>query len=151
MTCKTGLVDNQKMRLEMQNPSTTTWEKIAELITIPLPGSTVATDDVTTLDDDDQINVAAGPFTTEALELQLLQISGSVQQRDMYRVFRAKECRKYRIICPDTKSLTYTFSASILSWKPTTEKSKKNRISVSMQPSGGVTISSTDGQIWPIV
>jgi len=151
MTVKTGLVDNQKTKLQMQNPATKAWENVAEVVTLPLPGSTVAEDDVTTLDDDDTVGVPAGPFQNEALEVQMLQISGSVQQRDMYRAFRNKEVRTYRIICPDAKALSYQFDASILSWKPGSEKSKKNRITVSLKPNGTVTISNTDGQIWPIV
>lgn len=151
MTCKEGLIDGQKTALFLGSTATpAVYAKILELTDVPLPASTRPTDDVTTLEDEDKVNVASGVRDNGKLALKGLQISGSAQQKELYNIFQAGECRLYKIVLSDEKETTYMFSGTITGWTPNRVDAKKNRLDIELTISGKVTVSDDDGPYIPV-
>lgn len=151
MTCKEGLIDNAKTALHLgTDADPIVWEKVLEIQEAPLPTSTISTDDVTTLEDDDKQVATAGVFDNGKIALKGLQISGSAQQKSLYEIHRSRECRPYKIVLSDEKATTYQFCAVISGWTPNTAASKKNRLDFELTISGKVTVSDADGPYIPV-
>lgn len=145
-----GLTDGIHYELHMSDAAGTVFTKVLHIQTIgAVGGGSYATDDVSTLDDAVTVNVPAGPLNQDAIEISGLRIFGNAQQEDLHALFRAKACRRWKIIAPDAKHTTHEFCGSITAWKPVTDRTKKDRLNFTLTPAGDYTITDADGQIYP--
>ena len=146
------LTDGLGYELHMSDVTGVTFTKVLRIQTLGAVGSgSYATDDVSTLDDEATVNVATGPLNQDAIEVAGLRVYGDAQQESLHAIFRSKDCRRFKIIAPDTLKTTHEFCATITAWKPVTDRTKKDRLNFTLTPAGDYTITDTGGQVYPVV
>lgn len=145
-----GLTDGLHYELHMSDAAGAVFTKVLNINTLSAPGSgSYATDDVSTLDDATTVNVPVGAFNADAIEITGNRVFGNTQQEDLHALFRAKSCRRFKVIAPDAKKTTYEFCATITAWKPVTDRTKKDRLNFTLTMAGDYKLSDSDGQIYP--
>lgn len=147
-----GLIDGLHHELHMSDATGTTFTKVMNITSVGAVGSSsIATDDVATLDDNAAVPVPVGRKTIDPIAIAGLQKSGDVQQTTLHAIYSNKECRRFKIIKPDTLKTTYEFCAHITDWKPTNEVAQKGRMNFTLTVAGDFIITTTAGQVYPVL
>nr|WP_314369163.1 phage tail tube protein [uncultured Acinetobacter sp.] len=139
--CVQGLVDSQLVQLFIKEHAATTWEKVLNITTLPLPAGERATDDVTTIDDLFKKEVAGGVISYAPLEIEGLYTTtgaGQTQRVKLTKYFNEGTCIDWLILLPDAEKTSYDGCGTIASLAPVREATKKNRVKLKLPISGEV-------------
>ena len=146
--CKQGLIDPKKTALHAKLAGAV-FTKVVELTAIPWPSSTWSAADVTTLDDIAKRLADAGVIDNGTLEITGLTISGSEQQNQLFIAHKNQQCIEFKIVLSDELETTIAFDAYITTFGRPIQTGDKMRLTFTLTIDGDVTLSTTDGQIYP--
>ena len=139
--CVQGLVDSQQVLFFIKEHAATTWERVLNITSLPLPAGTRTTDEVTPVDSLFKMEVAAGVVSYAALEIEGLYTSsgaGQVQRVKLTKYFNESTCFDWLILLPGADKVSYDGCGTLSSLAPVREANKKNRIKLGLTISGEV-------------
>lgn len=142
--CVEGLIDAQGVSISFRESGATTWELGEEVTDLPMPDSTIAVDDITPVDSKRKKKATAGAIDHGALAVELLQISGSVQQAKLRNYHNMRKCLEWKIELNDDEKTSYEFCAPISKFTVVRAADKKNRVQMQLEISGEVVVKEND-------
>lgn len=134
-----ALIDSQGIEISYKEASASTFEEVLEVTDSPLPTKKREVDDITTVKSTHKETAAAGVISSDDLAYELLMISGSTQQTALDGHFEAGTMLDWKVVLPDARKTTYTFSGTITELSPIRAANKKNRFRLTIAVNGKVT------------
>jgi predicted secreted protein len=138
-----ALIDSQGIEISYKEASASTFEEVLEVTDSPLPTKKREVDDITTVKSTHKETAAAGVISSDDLAYELLMISGSEQQTALDGHFEAGTMLDWKVVLPDARKTTYTYSGTITELSPIRAANKKNRFRLTIAVNGKVTKTET--------